>query len=324
MFCSWKKYGLSGLAAIILAAGMTLPAQAAYPEKPVTTLVGFAAGGGTDQVARFLCGMVEKDLKQPFLVSNLPGASGARSITETVKAKPDGYTLLFMTSNLSTLQATGQTKLTYKDLKQVVAVNFDSPALIVRSDSPYKTLEDFIEAAKKAPGKLNIGTGAPGGLWHVGILAFEKAAGIKLNAIPASSGGAAAAVSLMGGHVEAIFNPPNEAIAQLKTGEFRVLATTSAEPLASFPDVPTFKSKGLDVIIASYRGYHVPKDTPDEVVKVLEAAFSKAVNSEEYRQFMQNTYSNATYMDHEAFTKYLSWELPEYTKLIEMAGLKRN
>lgn len=324
MLNSLKKYGFGGLALLFMVSGFALPSQAAYPEKPVTAIVGFGAGGGTDQVCRFLCGMVEKDLKQSFVVSNLPGASGARSIGEVLKAKGDGYTLLFMTSNLSTLKATGHTKHTYKDLKQIVAVNFDSPALIVRTDSPYKTLEDFIAAAKEKPGRINIGTGAPGGLWHVGILAFEKAAGIKLNSIPTTSGGAGAAVRLMGGHVEAIFNPPNEAIAQLKSGEFRVLATTSSEKLAAFPDVPTFKSKGMDVLIASYRGFHVPPSTPDEVVKVLEEAFAKAAKSEEYKNFMNTTFSNATFMNAADYTKYLEWELPEYTKLIELAGLKKN
>lgn len=314
------------LALLFLGALLILPsgmARAAYPEKPVTVLVGFAAGGGTDQVARFLSGMAEKELRQPFIVSNIPGASGARSLAETKKARPDGYTVLFITSNISTLQATGQTQLTYKDFQPIIAVNFDSPALIVRSDSPYKTLEDFIAAAKANPGKINIGTGAPGGLWHLSILAFEKAAGIKLNTIPTTSGGAGAAVRLMGKHIDAIFNPPNEAIAQLKSGDFTMLATTSGAALASFPTVPTFKQKGMDIVIASYRGFHVPLGTPDDVVQTLAQAFAKAVQSKEYAEFMETTFSNAVYMDKDAYAAYLEWELPVYTKLVEEAGLKQ-
>lgn len=319
----------SRLQCALLGLGMALfgtgvhGAQAAYPEKPITVLVGFAAGGGTDQVARFVCGMIEKDLHQPVVISNVPGASGARSLGEAAKARPDGYTVLFITSNLSTLRATGHTKLTHEYLRPVVAVNYDSPALIVRADSPYKTLEDFIAAAKEKPGKINIATGAPGGLWHFGILEMERAAGIKLNIIPATSGGAVAAVSLMGKHVEAICNPPNEAIPQLKSGEFRILASTSAERLADFPDVPTFREKGLDVVIASYRGFFVPKNTPDAVVNTLAQAIEKAAHSQEYRDFMKATFSNGTFMDPAAYTKYLEWELPAYTKLVKNAGLSR-
>ena len=102
------------LVAAGLFAGSARTGLAAYPEKPVTVLVGFAAGGGTDQVARFLSGMVEKDLKQPFVISNIPGASGGRSLAEIARARPDGYTVLFMTSNLSTLKATGHSPHTYK------------------------------------------------------------------------------------------------------------------------------------------------------------------------------------------------------------------
>lgn len=319
-----RSGGLAGALATLLLCGTGTPVQAAYPEKPVTVLVGFSAGGGTDQVGRFISGAVEKELKQPFLVSNIPGASGARSLMEITKAKPDGQTLLFITSNISTLKATGHSPLTYKDVKPIVAVNFDSPALIVRSDSSYKTLEDFVATAKANPGKINIATGAPGGLWHVGILAFEQAADIKLNIIPTPAGGAGAAVSLMGKHVEAIFNPPNEAISQLKSGEFRALASTSENRIEAFPDVPTFKEKNMNVLIASYRGFYVPKDTPEEIVSILAKAIEKAAKGQEYRKFMNDTFSNAIFMDREAFTRYLEWELPEYTKLIERAGLKKN
>lgn len=320
----WRK-GTAILALIGMAVfGGLSSAQADYPKKPITILVGFSAGGGTDQVGRFLCGIMEKDLGQPCVVSNIPGASGARSLMEITKAKPDGYTVLFITSNISTLKATGHSPLTYKDIKQIVAVNFDSPALIVRSDAPYKTLEEFVTAAKASPGKINIGTGAPGGLWHLGILAFEQAAGIKLNIIPNTAGGAGAAVRLMGKHVDAIFNPPNEAIAQLKSGEFKLLASTSEKRVASFPDVPTFKEKNMNVRIASYRGFHVPQDTPDEIVAILAKAIEKAANSEEYHEFMKSTFSNAIYMNTEDYIRYLERELPEYTKLVERAGLKKN
>ena len=312
---------------LMFAAGLVLsgfaPAQAIdYPAKPITVYVGFAPGGGTDQVARFLCGMIEQKLGQPVVVSNIPGASGARSIKDTVRARPDGYTVLFMTSNLSTLQATGHSPYTYKDLKQIAGVNFDAPALIVRTDSPWKTLEDFTAAAKASPKKINVGSGTPGGLWHLSILALEHAAEIKVNTVPSTSGGAAAAIRLMGKHLHAIIVPPNEALAQLKSGEFRMLAIMTEDRIANFPDVPTFKEKGLDLVIASHRGFHAPTNTPDDIVQKLAGLLQEAVASPQYAEFMTQTFSNALFEGPEEFTKYLEWELPAYTELVEKAGLK--
>lgn len=301
--------------------GGVAPAQAAYPEKPVTVLCPFGAGGGTDQVARFISGLLEKQLKKPFLVVNNPGGSGARGLGELVAAKPDGYTVLLMTSNISTLQTTGHTDLTYKDMTPVASANFDAPALMVHKDSGITTLDEFIAAAKKNPGSFNIGTGSPGGLWHIGLIDFAKKADLKVNIIPATTGGAAASVQLMGKHVNAIVIPPNEAIAPLKSGEFVLLGMMSESRLPNFPDVKTFKEQGLDVSISSHRGFIVPKGTPQAIVDLLAAELEKAINSKEYEAFMYETFSNKLYRDTKEYTDYLDQELKTYSDLIKDAGL---
>lgn len=312
---------LCALACILaLALGTIAPVQGAeYPEKPVTAFVGFAPGGGTDQVLRFIAGNLEKKLGQPVVVNNLPGASGARAVEEVVGATPDGYTLLFMTSNISTLKATGHTNRTYADLEPIAGVNFDAPAVIVRTDAPWNTIEEFLDAAKAKPKQITVGTGAPGGLWHLSIMALENASGAKFNTVPSTTGGGAAQVRLLGKHVDAIVVPPNEALSPLKSGEFKLLATMTDERLKNFPDAPTFKEKGMDLVIASHRGFYAPKGTPAPIIEKLATLIGEVANSPEYAQFMEETYSNGESKNPGEFTEYLAWELPEYTKLVEGA-----
>ncbi len=318
-----SRWPLAAVALVLLCL-IAAPARAAYPEKPVTCMVGFAVGGGTDQVARFLADLMSKDLGQRFVVTNIPGASAAHSVNRTVEGKPDGYTIMLITSNVSVLKALGITQYTYKDMRQIAGVNYDSPGLMVHKDSPYKTLEDFIADAKARPGKINIGVGVPGGMWHLALMRFVKRSGIEVNVVPNTTGGGNVNIRLLGRHVDAAFIPPNEAIAQMRNGDFRMLAITSEKRMAAFPDSPTFKERGIDAVVAAYRGFHMPKGTPDAIVKVLEESIKKAVNSDEYKEFMSSTFSNSIYMTGAEFTKYLEWELADYTKLVEEAGLKKD
>lgn len=294
-----------------------------YPEKPLTMVIPFGAGGGTDQVARMLAGIMEKDFGQPIICVNKTGGAGAIGYTETANAKPDGYNIVLSTSNISTIKATGNSQLTYQDFEPIIAVNFDAPALMVKADSPYKTAKELLDYAKKNPKKLNVGTGTPGGLWHVGVIKLEKEAGVQFNIVPSTTGGASASVSLLGGHVDAIVIPPNEAIAQIKSGEFRMLGTMTPERLKDFPDVPTFNEMGYNVVILSLRGYLAPKGTPAEIVKVLHDHLKKAMENEKYINYMKDQVSNIIYMDSAKYKEYLAKEYESYTKLIEEAGLAK-
>jgi tripartite-type tricarboxylate transporter receptor subunit TctC len=294
-----------------------------YPVKQLTVVVPFGAGGGTDQVARMLAGIMEPDFGQPIVCVNKTGGAGAVGYTETANAKPDGYNIVLSTSNISTIKATGNSQLTYKDFEPIIAVNFDSPALMVRSDSPFSSAKELLDYAKENPKKINIGTGSPGGLWHVGVIKLEKEADVKFNIVPSTTGGAKASVSLLGGHVDAIAIPPNEAIAQLKSGEFKMLAIMTSERVKAFPDVPTFKELGYDVEIISLRGYLAPKGTPAEIVKILHDKIKKAMDNEKYIDYMDKQVSNIIYMDSAKYKQYLEKEFINYTKLIEEAGLAK-
>jgi len=293
-----------------------------YPNQALTVVIPYGAGGGTDQVARIIGGLIEENgFGKPVVGVNKVGGGGAVGLTETANSKSDGYTIVLSTSNISTLRETGNTELIYSDFEPIIAVNFDAPVLMVRSDSEWKTAEEFLTYAKE--NTVNIGTGSPGGLWHVGAIKLQKESNTKFNIIPSSTGGASASVSLMGGHVAAIVIPPNEAIAQIKSGEFRVLASMTPDRIKAFPEVPTFKELGYDVEILSLRGYLAPKGTPKEIIKILHDEIKKAMDSSKFINYMDEQVSNVIYMDSEGYTKYLEKELSSYSQIIKEAGLSK-
>ncbi len=313
---------ITAMFVVAVALSFGSPARAAYPEdKPVNVLVGFGAGGGNDQVARYFCEMLTKELKQRFYVTNIPGASGGISVNQVVEAKPDGYTLMMIHANISLLKAIGNSPYTYKDMRVLGCVNFDAPGIMVKSDSPYKNLQDFINDAKARPGKINLGVGVPGGIWHLALLNFVNKAGIKVNVVPNTTGGAGVNMRLLGGHIEAAFLSPNENISQMKNKDFRILAFSAPKRLEGFPDVPTFKELGIDSDAFAMRGFYAPKDTPEDVVKILETAIKKVAETQAYKDFNKNTYTNYIYMSGADFAKYLEKELVEYTKIVEDAGM---
>ncbi|MDK2986762.1 MAG: putative tricarboxylic transport rane protein [Clostridia bacterium] len=292
-----------------------------FPTKKLTIVIPYGSGGGTDQVARMLAGIMKDDFGKPIICVNKTGGGGAVGLQYTADAEPDGHTIVLTTSNISTVKITGNSELTYKDFEPIIGVNFDSPALVVRSDSPWKTAEEFIAYAKE--NKVSIGTGSPGGLWHVGVIKLQKETEAKFNIVPSTTGGAKASVRLMGGHVDAIAIPPNEAMNGLESGEFRMLATMTPERVEAFPDIPTFKDLGYDVNIRSVRGFLAPKGTPSEIIKILHDKIKKAVEDQRYVDFIQKKASNIFYMNTAEYKKYLDQELKDYTQLIKDAGLAK-
>jgi tripartite-type tricarboxylate transporter receptor subunit TctC len=292
-----------------------------WPEKPVTVIVPYGPGGGADQVARILAGIAEKKTGVKFTVVNKTGAVGSTGLLELSKANPDGYTIGIMPSNISTYKVAGIAPLTYEDFKLAIAVNYDACALIVRKDSGWNTFEDFKKAAQTK--ELKVATGSPGGLWHLGVIELENKTGLKFNIIPMSTGGAPAGVQLLGGHVDAIVIGPNEAASQIKSGDFKILAVMAPERSENFKDVPTFKELGYDIDVRSVRGIAAPKGTPDDIVKKIHDVFKEAAQDQQYKDYMKNSLSNATYMSTEEYTKYAANELISYSELMKKAGLAK-
>lgn len=293
----------------------------AFPSKGITIIVPYAAGGGTDQVARVMGSIIEKNTGQKVTIENKTGGGGSVGFMELSKAKPDGYTIILGASNISIYKVTGNANITYKDFAPIAAVNYDAPAVIVRQDAPWKDFQEFVAAAKSK--EIKVGTGSPGGIWHLGAIQLQQKLGLKFNIVPSTTGGAPATTALLGGHVDAIVAPPNESTAQIESGKFRVLAVMAPDKNVLVPEAPTMKELGYDLDIRSLRGFYAPKGTPQEVVDKLAAIIKQAYDDPKYQEYMKTTGSNAIYMDPPAFAKYLEGELQTLSDLVRKAGMAK-
>ena len=281
-----SKIGL--IASIATAMAITLTgvtsAQASFPDKPISIIVPYNPGGGTDTTGRFLANEAEKYLSQPVTVVNRAGASGTVGTAEAAGAKPDGYTLYFSASDaLVTTPHSLKVPYSVDNFRGIVGVSFAPSSIAVRTDSPWKTIEDLL-AEKDSDKIINRGHSGAGGLHHTLLKSLFSQTGIKFRDIPFQGGGKTIA-ALRGGHVELIGGTPGAMVASIEAGEVRVLALSSPERLDTFPDIPTLKEKGLDIVATVEWYLLAPKDTPDDIVAILEEAFMKAASSDEFKAF---------------------------------------
>ncbi len=285
-------------------------AQDAYPSKSVNMVVAFPPGGVADIVGRPLAAALEKSLRQPVLVINRPGAGGATGTASVAKATPDGYTILMALSSISIFPVSdrinGKTP-AYElaDFAPIALVTADPTVLVVRADSPYKTLADFVGAAKANPGKINYGSSGVYGTLHVSMEIFANAAGVKLFHVPYQGGGPAV-TALLGGQIEALASGPAAAIGQIKGGKMRALASWSTQRLALLPDIPTFKEQGYDAEFYIWSGVFAPAATPAPIVQRLREAVREAASSAEFKAAMEKVSTPVSYLDAPEFRKY--WE----------------
>src|SRR5256885_7143949 len=283
-------------------------AQEAYPSKPVTMVVPFPPGGVADIVGRPLAVGVSHALKQPVVVVNRTGAGGAVGMASVAKAAADGYTLLMSLSSISIFPVSDRINgkppaYELKDFAPVALVTADPTVLVVRADSRYKTLKDFVDAAKANPGKINYSSSGVYGTLHVAMEIFANAAGIRLFHVPYQGGGPAVP-ALLGGQVEALASGPAAAIGQIKGGKMRALASWSTERLKLLPEIPTFKELGYDAEFYIWSGVFMPAGTPAPIVARMRAAVKEAATSPEFRSAMEKVATPVAYLDAPEVQKY--------------------
>ncbi len=270
-------------AAVFVASG-TAAAETDFPTKPITVIVPYGAGGGTDTTGRFLAKEAEKHLSQPIAVINRSGASGTVGTAEAAAAKADGYTLYFGASDaLVTTPHSLKVPYTVDNFRGIVGVSYAPSSIAVRTDSPWETIDDLLAEAGTDT-VVDRGHSGVGGVHHTLLKSLFLETGIKFRDIP-FQGGSKTIAALRGGHVDLIGGTPGAMVASVEAGETRVLALSSEERLDAFPDVPTFKEKGLDIVATVEWYLLAPKDTPDDVVAVLEEAFLKAASGDEFKAF---------------------------------------
>jgi len=293
---------------------------ASFPSSPIQIIVPFSAGGGTDTVTRAVANAAKDQFSQPLVVVNKTGAGGAVGIGEGANSKADGYTVTTICSELSTLPAQNLAEFTNEDFRPITQLNAEPASITVKADAPYNTAEEFFAYAKENEGKIVIGNSGVGAIWHLAALAIEKSAGVKFNHIP-YEGASPAIAALLGGHIQAVTVSPAEVAAQVKAGELKILAIADNERAKEFPDVPTLKESGYDVVIGTWRGLAVPKDTPDDVYNVLKDGFAKAVEDPSFVDFMKKSGLNIEVLVDKDFVQKLDDERMFFTELVK--GFKK-
>ncbi|MFK7860801.1 MAG: tripartite tricarboxylate transporter substrate binding protein [Granulosicoccus sp.] len=286
---SIKNIFAGGTVAAILATQFLSPALADWPERPVTLIVPWSAGGGTDATGRMIGSLLEKELGQPFNVVNRTGGSGVVGHSAIANAKPDGYTIGVVTVEIGMMHWAGLTELTGKDYTPIALYNADAAGLLVRADSPWETAQDVIDAAKANPGThKGSGTGQ-GGIWHLALAGMLNTADISPDAVPwvPSQGAAPGLQELVAEGVDVVTCSIVEAAALIDAGKVKSLAIMNDARIDAFADVPTLQeATGIDWQLAAWRGIAGPKGMPEEVTTTLTAAFEKVWQSAEFQDFM--------------------------------------
>ncbi|HEY5963884.1 MAG TPA: tripartite tricarboxylate transporter substrate binding protein [Xanthobacteraceae bacterium] len=265
------RLGLS-LSILGVLAVVAMPAQAQqYPSRPVTVVVPFAAGGGSDLLARLVTQKLEARLGKAFIVENRPGAGTTLAAMQVVRAAPDGYTLMQGTSSTMAINVTMNKKLPYEPLKDLVPVALLSSSpffLVVAADSPLKTVADVIAAAKAKPNGLNYGSGGPGSMHHLSTELLQSLAGIQMTHVPYKAT-PPAMNDLIAGHIQLLFGDTTSTLPMIQQGKLRGIAVTTAKRSPAAPDIPTVAETVPGFESASWQMLLAPGATPPEVIALL-------------------------------------------------------
>ncbi len=256
-----------------------------YPNRALTLVIPWPAGGATDMLGRMLASEVEKNIGQQVVVVNKTGGGGAIGHTFGAQAKPDGYTITLATTEASTVHLLGVSPFSYRDFDPLLLIATGAAGFSVLTGSPYKTFQDLADDAKKRPEQIKISSIAAGGIWNLCAVAISKKTGIKLNILPYAGGGPAV-VAALGGHVDGACVGFAETLSHARDGKMRYLGVTSGKRLASYPEAPTFMEQGIPVELGAWWGICVPKGTPKDIQAKIHEAFSKAIHGETIKDMM--------------------------------------
>ena len=319
-----KKLLMTALIAAMAIAQAPVLAQGAWPEKPITMIVPFPPGGVADTVARPVAESLGKALGTTVVVENRAGAGGATGIGAAARAPADGYTVLMSLSSISILPEADKllgrkAQFTLEQFKPIARFTADPTVLVVRADSPWKTLSEFIADTKANPGKYNYGSSGNYGTMHVPMEMLKGAAGFRMTHIPYTGAGPAV-LALLGGQVDALSTGPSSVAQQIKAGKLRALAHWGEKPLQALPEVPALKQSGYGVGFAQWSALFVPAGTPDAVVQKLRAAAKQAANDPQVIQIINRAGSPVEYLDAPEFQAYWDADAKVMTEAVRRIG----
>ncbi|MDV6320058.1 tripartite tricarboxylate transporter substrate binding protein [Chromohalobacter sp. HP20-39] len=320
-----NKTLLAGTA--ILLSAIAAPALAAYPEKPITIIVPWAAGGGTDATARTIAKAMEEELGATVNVVNRTGGSGVVGHSAIARANPDGYTLGLVTGEINMMHWQGLTDLTYRDYTPIAQINYDYAGVQVAADGPFDDLEDLVKTVREQPkGTYNASGTGQGGVWHLAFAGFLMDQGMepdRVTWIP-SQGAAPAMTELAAGGIDIVPSSVPEGRSMIEAGRADSLAIMAPERIDSFPNVPTVQEAiGSDYQIGEWRGIAGPKGMDPDVVATLEDALKAAYNSDTYQGFMAKQGFGTEWRNSEDFAQLMADMDKRFGEIVEQVGLAK-
>jgi tripartite-type tricarboxylate transporter receptor subunit TctC len=314
-----------GMAVLIVAIAVGMArADDPYPTRSISMVVAFPPGGVADNTARPVAAALERILKQPVAVINKAGAAGAVGYQTAATSKPDGYTLLMALVSVSVLPEVDKLfgrppNYTRDQFTGIARINADPSMLVVRADTPWKTLKEFVDDAKKKPGEIVFSSSGLYGAAHVPMEMLMQASGIKLRHLP-TTGGGPMMNAILGGHSQAVMTPVSLAVAHIKAGKLRLLAHTGTAPVAAYPDVPSLKSLGYDVEYTAWAGLVAPAKTPPHVIKILRDATRQAVKEPEVVNSHAKLDTPIAYMDADEFNAWWAKDAARLAEVVKRIG----
>ncbi|SFL40540.1 Bug family tripartite tricarboxylate transporter substrate binding protein [Pelosinus propionicus] len=301
----------------------TVTTTSKYPEKPITLIVPFSAGGGMDLLARAMEKTATTNLGQPLIILNKPGGGGTIGWNELAGVAPDGYTIGISGVDLILQSLYGSTKYNYPTaLEPIVQITSSPYVMVIQADQPWKNVDDLIGYARQHPGEIKIGNSGVGSVAHVLGEMLAHTAGVTLESVP-FRGGSEALTALLGGHIQATFTSPATIKDHIKNGTLRVIAVPSEQRLTEpiFANMPTFKEQGLDIVFSNWMGVAVPKEMPIEVKNKLADGLKAIILDPEFKNKLENIGLQVDYLPpKEAQQKWVE-DSQKLSKIVQETGI---
>ena len=312
------------LAALLLSAAFGAVAQGSWPTRSITMIVPFPPGGLADLVARPVAEAMSRELGQPVVIENKAGAGGGIGMSLAAKSKPDGYTILMALSSLTVIPEAdlllGRTPMfMLNDLRPVARYTADPTVLAVRAESPWKSVQEFVDDAKKRPGAINYGSSGNYGTMHVPMEILAQVSGSKLTHIPFTGAGPAV-VALLGGQIDAVSTGPATVLQHVKAGKLRVLGHWGNSKLGSMPDVTSLKDAGFNAEYAQWSGLFIPSATPEPVAQRIRAAARAAAQDPKVKEVILGAGSPVQFQDSPDFEKYVQADAQRMVDVVKKIG----
>jgi tripartite-type tricarboxylate transporter receptor subunit TctC len=312
------------LASFLMSAASLCAAQGTWPTKPITMIVPFPPGGLADLVARPVAEAMSRELGQPVVIENKAGAGGGIGMSQAAKARPDGYTVLMALSSLTVIPEADvvlarPAMFALNDLRPIARFTADPTVLAVRADSPWKTVQQFVDDAKKRPGAINYGSSGSYGTMHVPMEILSQNAGIKMTHVPFTGAGPAV-VALLGGQIDAVSSGPATVLQQVKAGKLRVLGHWGTTQLAALPEAPSLKDAGFNSEYAQWSGLFIPAGVPEPIALRLRTAAKAAALDAKVKEIILNAGSPVQYQDTPDFEKYVQADATRMSAVVKRIG----